>query len=108
MTPERQNELLDVYCSNNGLSMDLKLKMKAIITHKRHDYCPDDDILMSFKKVALMSNLGPQIVCDILINTKIVRLDNLKHRKKPNFESIEDNEIDLENYKFLKFCLENE
>ena len=93
-----RNEQIDLFKEFTKQQLDILIK-------KSKDYSGDFDVLSNFKKVANIRGTEYLEPILVLINTKIVRLNNLLGKKEPKNESIDDTLIDLCNYVFLLYCL---
>ena len=102
MTIEEQKQLFT----------DLTEKAKETLAKKGHDYA-NSDVLSNFKLAAELAGNTGKRNCLSLIATKVVRLSNLFDKQEDESfvienESIEDSILDLFNYSFLLYCLEQE
>jgi len=70
---------------------------------KKSDYAADDNQYSNFEASAKFAGVTPLQAFDVLIGTKIARLQNLKESGKDVMnESIQDTEFDLANYLIIK------
>lgn len=97
MTAEYREQLFD----------KLTARMKEVLTAKGNDYA-NEDVLSNFKLAGSICQITPQQHCLALIATKVARLGTLFTGKTPKNEAIEDSIIDLINYGFLLYCIEDE
>lgn len=97
MTAEYRKQLFDKVVA----------KMESILLAKGNDYA-NEDVLSNFKLAGSICQITPQQHCLALIATKVARLGTLFTGKTPKNEAIEDSIIDLINYSFLLYCIEDE
>lgn len=84
-------------------------KQKEILIKKNEDYNGGlDDRLACFKAAGTSAGYNAQCNVINLIATKTTRLGSLLKGEIHNYESISDNTIDLANYSFFLFAIENE
>lgn len=97
MTAEYRKQLFDKVVA----------KMESILLAKGNDYA-NKDVLSNFKLAGSICQITPQQHCLALIATKVARLGTLFTGKSPKNEAVEDSIIDLINYGFLLYCVDDE
>lgn len=97
MTAEYRKQLFDKVVA----------KMESILLAKGNDYA-NEDVLSNFKLAGSICQITPQQHCLALIATKVARLGTLFTGKSPKNEAVEDSIIDLINYGFLLYCVDDE
>lgn len=90
------------------LLIELQEKGFSILRKKRADYTGSSDVLDIFKDLSLRTGVAAGKLIDYEIEKKKMRIKNLSGKKDVNFESVEDNLLDILNYHFLSLCLDLE
>lgn len=72
---------------------------------KSKDYATVEDILSTFKKIAILTNLTTEQIILVFQAVKLVRVTELlSNNREPNNESIKDSISDARNYWHLLDC----